>query len=76
MNQKISLQLFISFHGIVMLAEKVIDFANKLHIEIEEIDCKSDNKQCKKNTEYYKNNFHIIYPDLSGVHIQPHRERP
>lgn len=59
-----------------MLAEKVVNLADKLHIEVEEIDSESDNKKGKKYTENYQNNFHFIYPDLSDGHIQPHREHP
>ena len=76
MNRKISSELFIPFHSVIMLAEEVINFADKLHVEVEEVNRKGYNEKSKDNTENYKNNFHIICPDLSDVHIQPHREHP
>lgn len=59
-----------------MLTEQVVNLADKLHIKIEEIDYKRKNKKCKDNTENYKNNFHLIYPFPSDVHIQLHRVHP
>ena len=76
MNQKISSELFIPFHCVIVLAEQVINLTDELHIQIEKVDCKCNNKKRKDNTEDYQNNFHIIYPVPSGVHIQPHRVHP
>ena len=59
-----------------MLAEKVVNLADKLHIKVEKINCERDNKKCNNNAENYKKCCHFIYPVLSDVRIQPHREHP